>query len=255
MEPADHHGHACSPQRLRAVHHARELIRLDADKADHAETAIVLDLTGDAVRPDARVGLVDGKDLDIHVLAKDLIFHAFLRDAEQTGERIGGQRRLPPLDDVPFVVVVRRLDKKKQKSSTRGDIRHVSIPARLRPPESRPAAGAFAIATVTSLRPNAQSRPGAALSPTRRVMVTRGSVAGIKITLASRVSASSADPLDEPVENSRPDLVLADQVLDPVFEVRVVVDLDDDDFPVSFLDVDAVKGRADRRSPPSAPCR
>ena len=49
MEPADHHRHAGRPQRPGAVHHARELIRLDADKADHAETAIVLDLAGDAV--------------------------------------------------------------------------------------------------------------------------------------------------------------------------------------------------------------
>ena len=76
------------------------LIRLHADEADHAEAAVVLDLADDAVRPDAGVGLVDGEDLDVHVLAKDLIFHAFLGDAEQAGERIGRQRRLPPLDDV-----------------------------------------------------------------------------------------------------------------------------------------------------------
>ena len=64
----------------------------------------------------------------LDVLAKDLIFHAFLRDAEQAGERIGGQRRLPPLDDVAFVVVMRRLDEEKQKTSARCDIRHVSLP-------------------------------------------------------------------------------------------------------------------------------
>src|SRR5271154_6943462 len=61
---------------------------------------------------------------------------------------------------------------------------------------------------------------------------------------AARVSR--IDPLDEPVEDSRPDLVLADQVLDPVFEVRVVVYLDDDDRAVGFLDVDAVEAGADR---------
>jgi hypothetical protein len=58
--------------------------------------------------------------------------------------------------------------------------------------------------------------------------------------------SSGADPLDEPVQDSRPDLVLADQVFDAVFKVRVVVDLDDDNFPIGFLDVDAVETGADR---------
>ena len=124
MESADDHRDARGPQGAGAIHCAGELIRLHADEADHAKAAVVLNLAGDALRPDAGVGLVDGEDLDVHVLAKDLIFHAFLRDAEQAGERIGGQRRLPPLDDVALVVVMRRLDKEQHKSSTSGDIRH-----------------------------------------------------------------------------------------------------------------------------------
>jgi hypothetical protein len=52
--------------------------------------------------------------------------------------------------------------------------------------------------------------------------------------------ASGVDPLDEPAEDSRPDLVLADQVFDPVFKIGIVVDLDDDDRTVGFLDVDAI---------------
>src|SRR5271155_2512264 len=75
-------------------------------------------------RADAGVGLVDGEDLDVHVLAKDLVFHAFLGDAEQAGERIGRQRRFPPLDDVALVVVMRRLDEKKQKSSALRRVQH-----------------------------------------------------------------------------------------------------------------------------------
>src|SRR5580693_1488062 len=63
---------------------------------------------------------------------------------------------------------------------------------------------------------------------------------------AQRRRLSGVDPLNEPVEDSRPDLVLADLVLDPVVEVRVVVDLDDDDRAVRFLDVDAIKTRTDR---------
>ena len=129
METADDNRHASRPQRPRTVHHPRELVRLHTDKSDHAKAAIVLNLTDDVVRPNAGVGLVDGKDLDRDVLAKDLIFHAFLRDAEQTGERVGRQRRLPPLDDVALVVVMRRLDQKKQKPAALGDIWHVSLPA------------------------------------------------------------------------------------------------------------------------------
>ena len=106
MESADDHRHSGPPQGPGAIHHAGELVRLHADEADHAEAAVVLYLAGDTVHPDTGVGLVDGEDLDVHVLAKDLIFHAFLRDAEQAGEGIRRQRRLPPLDDVALVVVV-----------------------------------------------------------------------------------------------------------------------------------------------------
>ena len=88
MESTDDDGHASRPQRPRTVHHSRKLVRLHADEAHHAETAIVLNLASDFVRLNAGIGLVDGEDLDVHVLAKDLFFHAFLRDAEQAGERI-----------------------------------------------------------------------------------------------------------------------------------------------------------------------
>ena len=57
---------------------------------------------------------------------------------------------------------------------------------------------------------------------------------------------SGIDPFDEPVDEPRPDLVLADLVLDPVLEIGVVVDLDDDDRAVGLLDVDAIEARADR---------
>jgi hypothetical protein len=106
MESADDNRHAGGPQGPGAVHHAGKLIRLDTDESDHAKAAVVLDLASDLVRPNAGVGLVDGEDLDRDILAKDLIFHAFLRDAKQAGERIRRQRRLPPLDDVALLVVM-----------------------------------------------------------------------------------------------------------------------------------------------------
>ena len=48
------------------------------------------------------------------------------------------------------------------------------------------------------------------------------------------------------LSSADPDLVLADRVLDAVLEVRVVVDLHDDDAVVGLLDVDAVEAVADR---------
>src|SRR4029077_16352148 len=54
------------------------------------------------------------------------------------------------------------------------------------------------------------------------------------------------EPLDEPLEQPCPDLILADLVLDAVLEVRVVVDLHDDEAALGLFDVDAVEALADR---------
>src|SRR2546430_4657908 len=56
---------------------------------------------------------------------------------------------------------------------------------------------------------------------------------------------SLLEPLDEPLEQPRPDLVLADLVLDAVLEIRVVVDFHDDETAVGLLDIDAVEAVAD----------
>src|SRR6266571_7602448 len=57
---------------------------------------------------------------------------------------------------------------------------------------------------------------------------------------------SLLEPLDEPLEQPRPDLVLAELVLDAVLEIGIVVDLHDDEAAVGLLDVDAVEAVADR---------
>ena len=67
---------------------------------------------------------------------------------------------------------------------------------------------------------------------------------------SSSVFALRVDPLDEPVEKADPDLVLADLILDTVVKVGVVVDLNDDDRAVGFLDVDAIETGADRARRP-----
>ena len=126
MEAADADLDARRPQGTGEVQHMRELVRLDADKAYKSEAARLLDLPGDAVRADARIGLVDRENLDVDVFAERLGLHRLLRDAEEARERIGRQRRFHPLDDVAVVVVMRRLDQKQQKSAPLRDFGHGS---------------------------------------------------------------------------------------------------------------------------------
>ena len=98
-----------------------------------------------------------------YVLAEDLIFHAFLGDAKQAGERIGRQRRLPPLDDVALVVVMRRLNQEEQEASAAaGDIRHSLTLANWRPASVLPRDRRFwRRRGLAVFNPNAQSRPTA----------------------------------------------------------------------------------------------
>src|ERR1700693_2066481 len=57
---------------------------------------------------------------------------------------------------------------------------------------------------------------------------------------------SLLEAVGEPLQQPHPDFVLADAVLDAVFEVRIVVDLHDDDAMAGLLEVDAIKAVADR---------
>src|SRR5690242_13128332 len=52
--------------------------------------------------------------------------------------------------------------------------------------------------------------------------------------------------VDEPAQQPRPDFVLADGVLDAVFEARIVVDFHDHDTVRSLFEVDAIESVADR---------
>src|ERR1700734_2100357 len=135
---------------------------------------------------------------------------------------------------------MRRLDKEKQKTSARGDIRHSGSPGNNGSPNL--ALGRTLLRSVPALgRMRNRDFRGRVLSPQRRRSPEDRSQG---LTLRQRLGSwrlSGADPLDEPVEDSRPDLVLADQVLNSVFKVGIVIDLDNDDRAVGFLDVDAVK--------------
>ena len=77
-----------------------------------------------------------------------------------------------------------------------------------------------------------------------------------QVTKAASTKASGAvkysvvrlllEPVDEPAQQAGPDFVLADGILDAVFEVGIVVDLHDHDAVVGLLEVDAVEAVADR---------
>src|SRR5580704_17184480 len=57
---------------------------------------------------------------------------------------------------------------------------------------------------------------------------------------------SGVDALDEPLQDTAPDFVLADLILDAMIEIGIVVDLDHRDRIAGLLDVDAIKAAADR---------
>src|SRR5260370_37448863 len=63
--------------------------------------------------------------------------------------------------------------------------------------------------------------------------------------LVHRVS-SCVDAFDEPLQDAVPDFFFADLVLDAMFEVRIVVNLDHCDGIASLLDVDAIEAGTDR---------
>src|SRR5580704_5447120 len=71
-------------------------------------------------------------------------------------------------------------------------------------------------------------------------------IPGSRALPAPRNDGLLLEPLDEPAQQPHPNLVLADDVLDAVFEVGVVVDFHDHDAVVGLLEVDAVKTIADR---------
>src|SRR3954453_21594015 len=54
------------------------------------------------------------------------------------------------------------------------------------------------------------------------------------------------EPLDEPLEQLDPYLVLTDGIFNSMFEVRIIVDLHHNDAVVGLLEVDAIKSVANR---------
>src|SRR5208282_789998 len=116
VETANHHGNAGLTQRTREIKRVGKLVRLHADQADHAKTVVVAEQVDDLFDLHARVGLVDGADVDFYVRAKNTTLRGVVRQRIKIGERVRWDRRSPPLDDIAVVVVMRRFNQDKLKT-------------------------------------------------------------------------------------------------------------------------------------------
>ncbi len=109
VEPADRHRDAALAQRAGDIERARELVRLHADQDDHAAVAL-RDQLGQTPGTDARIGLVEGVDDDLDVLAEDAALGAIAREPRQRRQRVRRNGGAIPLDDIAIVIVMGRLD-------------------------------------------------------------------------------------------------------------------------------------------------
>src|SRR5688572_21334520 len=106
MEAADNDWDAGGTKWPGDVHGTRKLVRLHANKPDHAEAAVARHLRDDALRIDARVGLVDRRDVERDVGPEQLPLGGIDREAVDSRERVRGHSGAQPLNDVTVVVVM-----------------------------------------------------------------------------------------------------------------------------------------------------
>ena len=119
MESADHHRHAGRPERAGDVERAGILVRLHADDRDQAEPAVAPKLGEQLVDFDAGMDLVDHRDVDGGVGSEHGPLRRIAPQAVEHGERVRGDERAHPLDDVAVVVVMRRLDQDELEAPLR----------------------------------------------------------------------------------------------------------------------------------------
>ena len=94
---------------------ARKLVGLDSDQANQAAagSANALD---DLLAGNYRVGLVHRLELNLDILAEHLVLRALGDQAVDRRQRVRGDRRAKPLNDVTVVVIVRWLNQDDKKS-------------------------------------------------------------------------------------------------------------------------------------------
>ncbi len=94
---------------LRDMQRARILVGLHADQADETEIIVGAHFRDDAVDAHARIGLVDGDDVDLDIGTQDFALGAVVEQAVDAGQGVRRHRRAEPADDIAVVVVMRRL--------------------------------------------------------------------------------------------------------------------------------------------------
>ena len=109
MESADHHRHACCPERARKIEGAGKLVRLNPDQPDKS-LAVSLYPSRHRLDVDDLVALVIGLELDVDVGTERLLLGASGQKSVDAGEAVRRDGGEPPLDHVAVVVIVRRLD-------------------------------------------------------------------------------------------------------------------------------------------------
>ena len=116
MKPADRDLHSGRAQAASDIHGARKLVGLHSHQGHHAAAAAAGDLPRNALGADARIGLIESRNVDGDVIAQYAAFVAVQGEAIQHRQSIGGDAGAEPLDDVSLVVVVRWLDQDQGKA-------------------------------------------------------------------------------------------------------------------------------------------
>jgi hypothetical protein len=106
VKSANDDSYAGLAQGLGDVERPGKLIGLNANEPDEPARAPCLDLTNQLVGADPHVRFVDGRDVDIDVWSENFPVRRVFGQRMQSRERIGGNQRLLPLDDVAFVIVM-----------------------------------------------------------------------------------------------------------------------------------------------------
>jgi hypothetical protein len=97
------------------VKRPRILVRLNADEGDKPVITVAPEAGEQRGHVDSRIGLVNDIDGDVHVRTEHLALDAIGCNAVHRGERVRGNHRAPPTDDVAVIVIVRRLDQDELK--------------------------------------------------------------------------------------------------------------------------------------------
>jgi hypothetical protein len=97
----------------------RELVGLDADKADDAEIAVTSHLRNKLVAIDPFIGLVDGRQLDSDIGTKNIADSTVRHQGIDRRQRIRWHRRPERTNDVSIVIVMRCLDQDDVEPSMR----------------------------------------------------------------------------------------------------------------------------------------